>query len=139
MASSLQSDFSATATVSGRVLGGFQTFEGGAVTASAEKDRPPTGNDIDQPIPGPRSIDNVTISRTYDDTRDGPLLAFLEGQVGRGDATVARHPLDADGNPRGTDRTYTCLLIRVTGPAGDRNAATTKATLELEFACGAVG
>lgn len=135
----LQSNFNATATVGGEPLGAFQTVSGGEVTAEVVRDRAPSGNDISQPVPAPRDIGNVTISRSWVESRDAPILARLDRHVGReeNNSTVARHPLDGDGNPKGTDRTWIGVLIRATGPEGDRNS-TDKATLELEFAIGNV-
>jgi hypothetical protein len=127
----LQSSIDAIATVAGIPLGGFQTITGGGVAADVEKDRLP-GERYPTPIPGSPDIANITISRTYDETRDGALVPRLDKLVGNGEGSVGRVIRDRNQNPVGM-RNYTCLLVRCTGPDGDTNS-NSKPTLELEFA-----
>src|SRR5690349_5747353 len=115
--SSLQSDHNGSLTVAGKPYGMFQTVTGGEVTADGTKDRAPSGNNIDQPLTGPQSIGNVTLSRTWDETRDAALYVHARSQVGQtNNVTAARHPLDASGNPKGTDTIWSpCVIVRVQG------------------------
>lgn len=138
--SSLQADHNGSLSVDGEPWGFFQTVAGGEVTGSGEKDRAPSGNDIDQPLLGPRSIGNVTLTRTWDESRDRALLVKARAKTSRtNNVTAAEHPLDANGNPLTASTVWSpCVIVRAMGPAGDRNS-TTKTTFEIELAVGGIG
>src|SRR6059036_351117 len=113
-----------------RVTDPFDTCSGGAVTAADTKHRP--GGALNEvSFGGPRTVENVTVSRCRGPGRDNDLSKRLMGVVGWAKAQVSKQPLDAQMVPSGAPTTWTGTLIRVTPPAHDANSAST-AMLELE-------
>jgi hypothetical protein len=86
-------------------VGVFDTFSGGDVTATPAKHRPGgMGPEISYlSLP---TYSDVTIGRVYDEGRDHELIAQLHALVGNTYSTVSVQPLDADGNPFESPRTY---------------------------------
>ncbi len=99
-------------------IGFFDKFTGGYVTAKPVKHRPggmgPEVSYLALPI-----YSDVTISRVYEEDRDNNLIATLHNLVGSTYATVAVQPLDADGNPYLTPRTYRGRIAAVKDGTAD--------------------
>jgi hypothetical protein len=83
-----------------RVTDPFDTCSGGAVTAADTKHRP--GGALNEvSFGGPATVENVTVSRYWDQARDNDLSKRLMGVVGWAKAQVSKQPLDAQMVPSG--------------------------------------
>jgi hypothetical protein len=127
----LQADIDAVATTDGVNLGGFQTFAGGEESAEVIDDFTPGAQYADKSV-SKAALSNITITRSWVESRDRPLYNRLKGRTGA-DASIGRIVRDANRNPSGQD-TFRGKLIRSKGPEGDTNAGNSKATWELEYA-----
>jgi hypothetical protein len=136
--------YNVTVTVSYRVggevqtkqLGTFDGFDGGGVTAEDTKFYP-GGMQQQIALGGRRSVDNVTVTRLYDLTRDHPIMGWLLAGVGKANATVTKTSLDVDGRVTGRPLVYRGKLMSVTPPSHD-SESTDAATYELEISSATV-
>jgi len=103
-------------------LGTFDTWEGANVTAENTKHRR-GGMGQQVAIGGPVTIEDLTVSRDYDLTRDNPLAHWLSRAVGRGQASATKQYLDADGTAYGNPIIITGVLIGYNEPNADSDAA----------------
>ena len=127
----LQADIDAVATIDGVNLGGFQTFTGGDESAEVVDDFTPGAQYADKSV-AKASLANVTITRSWVESRDRPLYNRLKGRTGA-TGSVGRIVRDSNRNPSGQD-TFSCRLVRSKGPEGDTNGGQNKATWEIEVA-----
>jgi hypothetical protein len=127
----LQSGIDAVVTVAGVPIGGFQTITGGDVTAESVKDRPP-GSRFETAVESLPSVSDITVTRSWEEGRDGPLLTFLFSQVGTGPCNIGRLYRDIAQNVVRTDA-YAGILVGVVAPEGDSNNTNGKAILSLTF------
>lgn len=106
---------------------------GGAITADTTKAYD-GGNPTPDLISAPPSAENVTVGRTYDEDRDGPILRRLRPLVGVFRTTVSVTPTDADLVAIGEPIVYAgALLVGVT--ESDVDAGSGDASdFDLEFA-----
>lgn len=75
--------------------GNFMTKSGG--NSSAEVTKAYDGGDnVPDIIPGPREVEDVTVSRGFDPLRDGPILRTMRRLVGSFETTVTVTPTDRD-------------------------------------------
>lgn len=128
---SLQNQYSVTVSVGGDNLGVFSSLTGGNVTADEVKHRPGAMAPAES-LGGPRSVENVTVSRLYKRDRDHAIVHDLANQVGRAEAVATKQPLDADGNAFGRPIVYTGTLIGLAFPDADSESSDA-AMLELEI------
>lgn len=93
-------------------LGAYDNYSGGDAKASPPKHRPggmgPEISYLALPV-----YSDVSVGRVYDQGRDHALVGALRGLVGRVYGTVIEQPLDANGNPWGTPRTFRGRLASV--------------------------
>jgi hypothetical protein len=102
-------------------LGIFDTWEGAGVTADNTKHRRGAmGPQV--AIGGPVTIEDLTVSRDYDLTRDNPNAHWLAGAVGRAQVTVTKTYKDADGINFGRPVVVNGILIGYNEPAGDSDS-----------------
>ena len=73
-------------------------------------------------IGGPVTIEDLTISRDYDLTRDNPVHHWLAGAVGRARVHASKQWLDADGVEFGKAVVINGILIGFNDPAGDSDS-----------------
>jgi len=103
-------------------LGTFDTWEGGNVTAENTKHRRGAmGAQV--AIGGPVTIEDVTISRDYDLSRDNPNSHWLSNAVGRARVTASKQYLDADGLVFGDPIIITGVLIGYNEPNADSDSS----------------
>lgn len=81
---------------------------------------------------GPRTTNNVTVSRLYRLNRDHTKLAKLLAAVGGGKMTVSKQPLDIEGNTFGRPIVLNGRLKSVKHPDVD-SEANAAALIELEM------
>src|SRR4029077_11781264 len=93
-------------------------FTGGGVKAKDTKYRPANGLENQISLGGPRAVDNVTLTRLYDETVDEHVL-YLVSQSGRAQVVVTKQPIDENGHPFGNAIIYTGKLLDVTPPPTD--------------------
>jgi len=111
-------------------LGIWDTWEGGGITAENTKHRR-GGMGKQVAIGGATTIDDVTISRDYDLTRDhlgvwgdAPDLAhWLSEAVGRAKVTASKQYLDEEGVGFGSPIVITGILIGYNQPASDSDSS----------------
>lgn len=128
----LSSRFLVTYTLAGRQIGQFQTFDGGGVGGDAMVDRVP-GGEYPRAMGGEKTLDPITITRTYDRVRDNAaLLRFLRDNTHEDDqAVVALWTLDQHRNPYEKIGTWTGVQTAVNNPTTDTNNQNDKATLSI--------
>lgn len=133
-----EDQFAVTVTADDRPLDLFDKFSGGVASAEETKYKP-GGMRPQRSLGGSSTIDNVTVSRLYELARDHDLVRWLRSRVGKAQMTVAKQPLDVDGNPWGKPDVYTGKLQRVTAPDHDSESSSA-ALFELEISTeGTVG
>lgn len=127
----LEADIDAVATIDGVNLGGFQEFDGGEEVAEVVEDFNPGGQYADKSV-SKANLTNVTIQRSWKESRDRPLYNRLKGRTGA-DSSVGRIIRGPDRNPSGQD-TFSGKLVRSAGPKGNTSGGTTKAMWVIEVA-----
>lgn len=102
----------ATLNVNGVDYGVFDRFAGGDVSAAVNKHRPGgMGPEITYlSLP---SYSDVTLTKVYETQRDHDRVATLHTLAGKALASVTLQPLDDNGQPWGTPRTYQGRLVAV--------------------------
>lgn len=114
--------------------GFWATFSGGEV--SVEHTRQHDGGAlVADLLTGNPTISDITVSRGYDPTRDGPIRAQLSRDLARGKAfrtTVTRTPTDEDYTPIDDPEVYEVQLRTVTPSDADANSADA-ARIQLVF------
>lgn len=110
-----------TANVAGRDLGMWNAAAGGAADSEELVVRGPTGQR--KSYGGPQSVENLTLTRTYEGERDNELEAWLIARRGKARVTAARQPKDADGNVFGRPITYIGTLKSVQAIEPNSNEA----------------
>lgn len=89
-------------------------------------------------ISSPSQADNVTLTRTYDNSRDSGMLSTLRQQVGRFTSTVSVTPTDADFNAVAEPLVYSdALLVGINEYEVDSGSGD-PADFDLVFAIGSV-
>lgn len=103
-------------------LGTFDKRSGGDGGAEDSKYRP--GNMADEiSLGGPQTTENVTVSRLYDEDRDGEFIARLLPERGKAKMVTQRQSLDDDENAIGTPTVWRGRLLRVGFPEDDSESA----------------
>jgi len=105
-----------------RSLGTWDTWSGGGVTADNTKHRR-GGMGPQVAVGGPKTIDDVTISRDYDLQRDNPNAHWLSSAVGRAWVTAKKQYLDMDGYDFGDPIVITGVLIGYNEPESDSDSS----------------
>lgn len=127
----LEADIDAVATIDGVNLGGFQEFDGGEEVAEVVEDFTPGGQYADKSV-SKANLTNITITRSWNESRDRALYNRLKGRTGAG-GSIGRIVRDSNRNPSGQD-TFSCKLVRSAGPKGNTGGGTNKATWVIEVA-----
>jgi len=104
-----------------RALGVFDTWEGANVTAENTKHRR-GGMGPQVAIGGPVTIEDLTISRDYDLTRDHKDAHWLSNAVGRARVIAKKTYLDEDGVAFGDPIVITGILIGYNQPNSDSDS-----------------
>jgi hypothetical protein len=106
-----------------RSLGVFDTWEGANVTAENTKHRR-GGMGKQVAIGGPVTIEDLTVSRDYDLTRDNNSgnAHWLAAAVGRARVTATKNYLDSDGVAFGKPVVITGVLIGYNEPNSDSDS-----------------
>lgn len=99
------------------------------IKAQDKKYRPSNGLENELSLGGPRSNENVTLTRLYDkEARTGETttidesLHWLFAQAGRAHVSVIQQPIDENGHNFGQSIITNGKLIEVEGPESDSNA-----------------
>lgn len=130
MAEVLQSAINGTLSAGAESFGGWQTYSGGRVTTATTTTRDP-GAVYARTLLGGKTIESVTLSRDFEPIRDGRAQDRLEELVGtRTVFTVGQVIRDGGTNIIRT-KERVGYLLEVSGPEGDTNSETDKATLEV--------
>lgn len=104
-----------------RDLGIFDTWEGGNVSADNTKHRR-GGMGPQVAVGGPKTIEDVTVTRDYDVTRDHQHAHWLSAIVGKARVTASKIWLDQDDIAFGRPLVYTGVLIGYTNPEADSDS-----------------
>lgn len=113
---------STTVVVDGTPLGVWDTVSGGEADSEATTYRP-GGMSPRVSLGGSVTVGEVTLSRLLDLGRDWDTLKRLMARAGKAEVTVARQPLDSDGNPFGAPLVYRGVLKTVTPPDLDSDSS----------------
>lgn len=104
-----------------RDLGIFDTWEGGNVTADNTKHRR-GGMGPQVAVGGPKTIEDVTVTRDYDVLRDHQHAHWLSSVVGKARVTASKIWLDDDDIAFGRPLVYTGVLIGYVNPEADSDS-----------------
>jgi len=119
-------DYSVTASVTyrgeTRDFGVFDTWEGGNVTSDNTKHRRGALG-IQISIGGPKSIDDITITRDYDLARDHQHAHWLSGCVGRARGVFRKQPLDDNSVAYGAPLVLQGVIIGYNHPSHDSDSS----------------
>jgi len=115
----------------------FTNATGGEITAAVEKVYD-GGQRFPEVLCATADIGDVTLTRHYDPTRDGPFLAAVRHLVGTAYYTVTFQELNCDLINAVNMRQYTnALLVGVTEPDGDASSGA-PASYSLTFSIGPI-
>lgn len=116
-----QDKWSNTVTIDGKPWGVWDTLDGGEVTGNEQKYKP-GGMQPEKSLGGSTSVGNLTLGRLLEKPDWEPMRLLMISRVNKAPVSVARQPLDEDGNPFGKPLTYTGKLLTVTPGATDSNS-----------------
>lgn len=117
--------------------GKFSNKSGGSISSETNKVYD-GGKLIPDVLSGPSEVENITVSRPYDSSRDYALLKQLRAKVGTFTATISVTPADRNLKTTAAPIVYSgCLLVGITEPDADA-ASGDASTFELEFAVSSV-
>lgn len=117
--------------------GFFATKQGGETSSEASKVHD-GGNLNPEVLTAPAQIDDLTVGRPYDPTRDGPVAARLRRIVGRWATSITVTPTDRDLVPVGAAVTYRGVLTRIREPEVNAESGD-PSRIELVFAIESAG
>ena len=109
-----------TVTIDGQPFGIWDSTTGGDVTATEKKYRP-GGMAPEITLGGVASVTNLKLSKLVTREDWDRMHNLMATRVGKAPMTVARQPLDADGNPYGRPLVYTGTLLIVNPGDNDSN------------------
>ena len=119
------------------IEGYYQTKTGGNIVATGTKVFD-GGSKVPDIIAGSPDTDNITVSRTYDEVRDGDVCRALRQVVSSWVTTVSVTPTDADFNAVGPPTVYSnARLLEFHEPDVDSSSGDA-APYELVFGVGSV-
>lgn len=107
-----QDQWNNTVTIDGTPLGVWDTLGGGDVDAEETKYRP-GGMQPQISLGGANTVSNVSLARLLSREDWDFMHNLMARRVGKAKVTVARQPLDVDGNPMGRPLVYTGKLQNV--------------------------
>lgn len=107
-----------------RDLGTFDTWEGGDITADNTKHRR-GGMGPQVAVPGPATVEDVTITRDYDPPRDHQHAHWLSSAVGKARVIATKSVLDEDGNAFGRPLVIRGILVGYNHPGHDSDSGDT--------------
>jgi hypothetical protein len=96
-------------------------MKGGASQGKDVKYRPANGLENQLSLGGPRTVENITLTRIFDETINN-FEQFFHENAGKAKATVTRQPLDADGNAHGKAIIYEGRFLDFKSPDIDSEA-----------------
>lgn len=111
-----------TVTIDGTPLGVWDTLGGGGAESEETKYRP-GGMQPQVSLGGPTSVGNLTLARLLGPDDWEVMHTLMSSRVGKADVTVARQPLDVDGNPFGRPLVYRGKLQNVNPGDTDSNSS----------------
>jgi hypothetical protein len=120
---STQRHFRVRASVNGVSLGQFDSRSGGGTSAENAKHTPGSAPSSQVALGGPRSTEDVTVSRAFVATRDHDLIRRFRPLCGLAEMTVTQSPLDKDGREFGRPDVWTGVLQMIGPPDYDANSA----------------
>lgn len=133
----LQANIDAIVTNNG-VTVAMQTFSGGKVSSTPGTTRDP-GARYDRPIPAPATLEPITCSVDYDESKHGATARSWRSLVGTDEQfTVSQIIRDAKGQRIGLD-TYTAIITGSTPPEGNTKGGQANAVWTTEFKPKSVG
>lgn len=122
--------FDVKVSVDGTDLGTFDKLTGGEID-SEETTYKPGAMGARISLGGSVNVNALTVSRLFDIDRDGAIVHWLIGRVGKGEVVCSKQMLDVDGNASGRGVTYRGKLKQVIHPEVDSESSDA-ALLELE-------
>lgn len=120
---STQRHFRVRAAINGVDLGQFDSRSGGGTSAENAKHTPGSSPSSQVALGGPRSTEDVTVSRGFVATRDHDLIRRFRPLCGLAEMTVTQIPLDKDGREFGRPDVWTGVLQMIGPPDYDANSS----------------
>jgi hypothetical protein len=120
---STQRHFRVRASINGVSLGQFDSRSGGGTSAENAKHTPGSAPSSQVALGGPRSTEDVTVSRAFVATRDHDLIRRFRPLCGLAEMTVTQSPLDKDGREFGRPDVWTGVLQMIGPPDYDANSS----------------
>jgi hypothetical protein len=121
-----------------RDLGTWDTWSGGNVTADNTKHRR-GGMGVQIAIPGPATVEDITVTRDYDPPRDHQHAHWLSAAVGKARVVASKAVLDEDDIVFGRPLTISGILIGYNNPDHDSDSGDTAMVGIVISPDGAVG
>jgi hypothetical protein len=120
---STQRHFRVRASVNGVSLGQFDSRSGGGTSAENAKHTPGSAPSSQVALGGPRSTEDVTVSRAFVATRDHDLIRRFRPLCGLAEMSVEQIPLDRNGREFGRPDVWTGVLQMIGPPDYDANSS----------------
>lgn len=120
---STQRHFRVRASIDGVDIGVFDRRSGGTTTAENGKHTPGSAPSSRVALGGPRTTEDVTVSRDFVATRDHELIRLYRPRCGLAEMTVSQVPLDKDGREFGRPDVWTGVLQTIGPPDYDGGSA----------------
>ena len=117
--------FRVRAAINGIDLGNFDTRTGGGTSADVGTHTPGSSPSARVALGGPRTTEDVTITRGFVASRDHDLIRQFRPLTGLAEMTVTQIPLDKDGREFGRPDVWTGVLQMIGPPDYDANSADT--------------
>ncbi len=115
--------FRVRATIDGVDIGVFDTRTGGSTSADVSTHTPGSSPSSRVALGGPRTTEDVTVSRSFVARRDHDLIRRFRPRCGLGEMSVTQIPLDKDGREFGRPDVWTGVLQMIGPPDYDANSA----------------
>lgn len=102
----------------------WATFSGGEASVAHSKQYD-GGSLVPDVLSGSPDFSDITVSRGFDPSRDGPVIRTLSRAISQGrsvQTTITRTPTDEDYTPVGQPEVYEVVLQKVTPSEADANS-----------------
>ncbi len=114
--------FRVRVSIDGVSLGVFDRRTGGGTSAENAKHTPGSAPSSRVMLGGPRTTEDVTVSRDFVHNRDHDLIRRFRPRCGLADMTVTQVPLDKDGREFGRPEVWRGVLQQIGPPEYDSDS-----------------
>lgn len=115
--------FRVLAAINGQDIGVFDARTGGGTSAESATHTPGSSPSARVALGGPRTTEDVTVSRSFVASRDHDVIRTFRPLCGLAEMTVTQVPLDKDGREFGRPDVWTGVLQMIGPPDYDANSS----------------